>query len=356
MKLQEAKEKAEEANKVKNTFLTNMTHELRTPLNSIIGMAEVCLENTGESEISEYLHLIHKSGRSLLSLINSILDYTNIEAGKFGSHVTGFRVDELIVEVAKQYADAVNDKGISLVATMKQGCPLRVEGDRSHASSVLRSVLENAVKFTEYGKIDFTVRGAVNRGGGREEYIRLYFSIRDTGIGMPKQLCDSIFKPFTQVDSSYTREYGGAGLGLTIAERIVRHIGGRIKVDSEKGSGTEFTIELPFRTHGENGHVELLDEDRLLFMNTRSNVSGSSTKGTIEEECSLSQLVTHFRQLVHEQKYNELEHEASRQKAHFHYSDKKVGDLLFKLILAARRSDPGKLEYILNDIASLCKQ
>lgn len=356
LKLREAKEKAEAANRVKNTFLANMTHELRTPLNSIIGMAELCLEHTKKSDVIDNLHLIHSSGSSLLSLINSILDYTNIEAGNFQTQAVNFHLDSFLPSILDQFREKTDSKPITLTATVKKGCPIAIKGDKYHLSTILTHLIENAVKFTKEGNIDVTVAMESNAEFFGEDTLFLIFSVSDTGIGISPQQRDSIFNPFMQGDSSYTREYGGTGLGLTIVKSMVQFMSGDIKVESIEGSGSTFTVRLPFYYSSENARTRFAIDDTKVSLNGGKRKAVQNNIYTAKDIESLIELLPYFRKLAEEKEYKRIEAEASKQRMRLKDANAKTGNLFFKLMLAARRSDHDKLEHILKEIDLLYRR
>jgi PAS domain S-box-containing protein len=237
--LVESKVAAEEANRAKSEFLANMSHELRTPLNSIIGFSNI-LKDKKHGDLNEnqtrYISNVLKSGKHLLKLINDILDLSKIEAGKMGYEPENMNLTETVDEVVTLMQPMANKKDIELTSNIESE-DIEIFADKVKFKQIMYNILSNAIKFTpQKGKVTITSQLVGDN---------IEISISDNGIGIPDEKFQSIFDPFKQVDSSSTRKYGGTGLGLAIVNRYVKMHGGSIRVESEPGMGTTFTLAIP---------------------------------------------------------------------------------------------------------------
>jgi len=245
------KEVAEEATRAKSRFLANMSHEIRTPMNGILGMTELLLMEEGiPSRAREYLQLVKQSGMSLLHIINDILDLSKIEAGRIELVREPFDPREVIESTLAPLAVSAREKGLAFGLEVDHRVPARLMGDTCRLGQVLTNLVGNAVKFTASGRVDVRATPILGGNGGEGFNVCLLFSVRDTGIGIPRDKQDQIFESFTQADFSASREYGGTGLGLAIARNLTEMMGGRIWVESEPGKGAAFFFTAGFGKAG----------------------------------------------------------------------------------------------------------
>lgn len=233
-----AKEEANRANMTKNEFLANMSHELRTPLNAVLGMLQLLKRTKDQKERDEFIDIALKSGRSLLTILSDILDLAMIESGDFEVRDEGVNVSDLLLTVVESFELQANAKALKINFTTDESVPDWIVCDASRIRQILFNLVGNAVKFTENGEVHITASLLPNQTSSH--LIRLYFSVQDSGIGISDAKMKCIFDPFIQADGSMTRAHGGAGLGLSIASRLISRLGGSISVESDEGVGTTF--------------------------------------------------------------------------------------------------------------------
>jgi len=244
----EAKEKAEEATKLKEAFLANMSHEIRTPMNAIIGFSDILSRGTLAEKEKEYVKTIKLAGENLLTIINDILDISKIEAGMMTFEELPFSVKEIFKSLNGMLMGKAKEKNLELLFVCDEGVPDSLIGDPNRLTQIITNLVGNAIKFTQKGKVQIDVKVIkTDSDNYRDKNTLLKFSIKDTGIGIPKDKLEQIFERFRQAESHTTRKYGGTGLGLSIAKQLVELQGGFLSVKSEYQKGSEFSFCIQYK-------------------------------------------------------------------------------------------------------------
>jgi signal transduction histidine kinase/CheY-like chemotaxis protein len=272
--LERALADAQSATKAKSEFLATMSHELRTPMNGVLGFAQLALDERPPARIREQLLEIHRSGSTLLALLNDLLDFSKIEAGKLQLECEPLSLAAIVERACRLARLAAGPKGVRVEASVDVALPPRLRGDALRLEQVLTNLLGNAVKFTERGEVHLDVRAARLLDGSES----VSLAVRDTGIGMTDEQIARLFQPFVQADGTTTRRFGGTGLGLVITRRLVELMGGEIEVSSSPGRGTTFTakVRLPISesADGEPASTSAPSEPPVLADELRGRYAG----------------------------------------------------------------------------------
>lgn len=249
------------ANEAKGKFLANMSHEIRTPINAVLGMNEMILRETKDKAIREYAINIKSAGKMLLSIINDILDYSKIEAGKMEILPTDFRLGDMLDDIGRLIDVKVKEKNLNFILHISPELPSVVYGDELRIKQVIINILTNAVKYTQKGSITFSVSGIYTE----ESRVELQISVRDTGIGMKQEEMGKLFSDFQRLDVTRNRNIEGTGLGMSIVVRLLEQMGSKLQVNSVYGEGSvfSFTLMLPVTDKTPVGDISLLHEQRL---------------------------------------------------------------------------------------------
>ena len=347
-KASQAGVEAEKAEKVKSEFVANVTHELRTPVNGILGNAQELIRRESDSAKLQLLGLIERGCKDMNELINSILDFSKLEAGKFVLEPREFNFGTMIEYVKGNHSNRIVEKGLDFAISVSPDIPECIIGDELRIVQVLNNLISNAYKFTSVGGIQVEVIKSMQSGNS----MKLFFMVIDTGIGIEKQNQDKLFQSFTQVDASITRKYGGTGLGLSICKQLVELMGGNIYVESEYGKGSIFSfdiwVNLPENYTGGKGEQEetvaygggdnsLLD--KLYSLTDEKNNERTREYGTQENTEEIRKKLNKLILCIEMGNWEKAEMFADTVKQLLEGAPREVGKIALRMKMAVQKSD-----------------
>jgi signal transduction histidine kinase/CheY-like chemotaxis protein len=283
--LRRAKTEAESASRLKSDFIANISHELRTPMNSILGRSQIALQGDLGSIAKMHIQTVHKSAEHLLSIVNEILDFSNLEADKYVVGKREFSLSEVTRKLQDQVVPLAREKDLKFQLDTPSNLPSRLVGDPEQLGKVLSALATNSIKFTQEGRISM----GIDTGSQTGTAIELHFWVNDTGIGMTPGQQTHLFQAFSQVDSSRTRKFGGTGLGLVISKRIVEMMGGRIWIQSIFGTGTTVHVVIPFEKVAQSKIAEPLVSVAIPAAEQRAPASLAGTHVLLVEDNAINQ-------------------------------------------------------------------
>lgn len=338
---------AEEAQKVKTEFVANVTHELRTPVNGILGNTQELLRNETDRNKLHLLHLIERGCNDMNALINNILDFSKLEAGKFVLEPREFNFRDMMEYVKGNHSNRIVEKGLDFAVSVSPEIPERIIGDELRIVQVLNNFISNAYKFTAVGGIHVEVIKSMQSGSS----MKLFFMVIDTGIGIAKQDQDKLFQSFTQVDASITRKYGGTGLGLSICKQLVELMRGNVYLESEYGKGSIFSFDIwvelpencPKNDVKDNDFTALYEEnsllDKLYSLTEERNSEKVWQYGEQENTEEVKKKLTKLMLCIEMENWEKAEMFAETVKQLLDGAPREIGRVALRMKMAVQKSD-----------------
>lgn len=356
-KLIRMKEEMEETLKVRNEFVANVTHELRTPVNGVRGHVTNLLENGVTPDVRETLDIIIRCCDNMSAIINNILDFSKLEAGKFVIEEKEFNFYKMVNHTVETSIPAINAKGLRIMVNIDKVIPEYLIGDELRLTQVLNNFLSNAVKFTSVGYINIEVTKTLQF----DDEIELFFVVSDTGIGISPEEKDKLFKSFSQVDASITRKYGGTGLGLAITKQLIELMHGNVHVDSEKGKGSSFSFSVRLHVAQKTGEEHPISE-QFEFINQNQEITGFDNVekffqfGTPENVQEISSKMEKLILCMEVEAWDKAENFAHNIKELVDQAPKDIKRSAFRLEMNVRKRDYDKSVEQYNSLRTLLEQ
>ena len=351
-----AKEEQKKTEQIRTEFVANVTHELRTPLNGIIGHVKDLRESGLNSEQIRTIEIIEHCADNMMKLINNILDFSKLEAGKYLLDEQECKFSKFIDNIVATHIKNIDEKGLKLVLNVAKDIPEYVLCDELALSRILNNLMSNAVKFTAVGNVILQIMKASET----DDYVELFFMVIDSGIGISEEEKTKLFKEFSQVDASVTRKYGGTGLGLAITKQLVEMMNGKIYVESTKGEGSTFSFNIILKKSDKAGNI---DENNFTYTDVvahsngqlfeQSDISDVCKFGTVANFAEIHKNVDKLAITIELNNYEKAEMFASNIKELVAGQSEDLDKLLFKLILTIRKANYEKAITILGNVKEM---